>query len=83
VRCLACGRDFVGRVGAKYCSSACRQKAYRSRKRNAVTDDTARDDAIRRLGGMSSVTRDWLRSHDGPLLSVTVGFVKGEGMTLR
>ncbi len=35
-RCLTCGRFFLGR--ATYCSSACRQKAYRTR-RDDVTDE--------------------------------------------
>jgi hypothetical protein len=37
VRCPACGRDFVpARSDARTCSPACRQKAYRDRRR--VTD---------------------------------------------
>lgn len=30
--CDTCGNTFTGRAGAKYCSPACRQKAYRARQ---------------------------------------------------
>ena len=30
--CAACGEHFLGRTDAAYCSTACRQRAYRSRK---------------------------------------------------
>src|SRR5262245_58096783 len=32
--CAECGTELVGRVGSAFCSSACRQRAYRKRKRN-------------------------------------------------
>jgi hypothetical protein len=93
VKCEVCGSEFKARSGAKYCSAACRQKAYRQR----VTDrDAGRKDVLRHLGSGASVTRDGcrrigglppeakkaLRRHKGPLVSVVVGFVKGEGMTV-
>jgi hypothetical protein len=31
--CTVCGGDFYGRTDAAYCSTACRQKAYRARTR--------------------------------------------------
>lgn len=30
--CNECGGMIIGRAGARYCSPACRQKAYRARK---------------------------------------------------
>jgi hypothetical protein len=38
--CDICQTEFYGRIDATYCSTACRQKAYRQRSRNArpVTD---------------------------------------------
>jgi hypothetical protein len=33
--CIVCACDFHGRRDARYCSTACRQKAYRRRSRNA------------------------------------------------
>jgi hypothetical protein len=38
--CDTCKAEFYGRADATYCSTACRQKAYRQRSRNAhpVTD---------------------------------------------
>jgi hypothetical protein len=84
VRCEVCGSEFKGRSGAKYCSGACRQKAYRERrKRNGVTHEAPSNDVVRRIGGMSSVTRDWLRKHKGPLLVCVVGFSKGEPMRIE
>jgi hypothetical protein len=38
ITCQQCGNPFQGRLDANYCSPACRQKAYRSRNTNAVTD---------------------------------------------
>lgn len=32
VTCDVCGKTFAARAGARYCSPACRQKAYRDRK---------------------------------------------------
>jgi hypothetical protein len=32
--CAECGTEFAGRADAAYCSSACRQRAYRKRYRN-------------------------------------------------
>lgn len=43
VQCLACGDNFVPkRAGAKTCSSACRQRAYRQRRdvTDSVKDNT-------------------------------------------
>lgn len=31
--CVVCSNEFVGRAAALYCSDACRQKAYRSRRK--------------------------------------------------
>lgn len=31
--CVECGSEFTARRGARYCSSACRQRAYRKAKR--------------------------------------------------
>jgi hypothetical protein len=33
--CDVCGREFYGRADANYCTTACRQKAYRQRSANA------------------------------------------------
>ncbi len=30
--CTVCGSEFVGRTDARYCSPACRQRAYRTRQ---------------------------------------------------
>ena len=39
--CGECGKTFVPkRAGAKYCSSACKQKAYRLRKQLGQNDHT-------------------------------------------
>lgn len=32
-QCWGCGEELAGRSDARYCSGACRQKAYRDRKR--------------------------------------------------
>ena len=34
ITCSDCGETFYGRAGASYCSSKCRQRAYRSRSTN-------------------------------------------------
>ena len=36
--CLECGADLTGRSDSAYCSSACRQRAYRARTRNATAE---------------------------------------------
>jgi hypothetical protein len=85
--CLTCGRSFeASRSDACYCSDACRQKAYRDRRREScnVTSDTERDGAVRRrIGAMTDATRRWLKSHKGPIASLKVEFRKGEGMTVK
>jgi hypothetical protein len=54
--CRWCGDRFAGRSDARYCSGACRQAAYRKRKRDGVTDDAARSVVVARSGGVLSVT---------------------------
>jgi hypothetical protein len=47
--CVVCGASFRGRVGAKYCTGRCRQKAYRAREARRkcnVTDDTSAGDLV-------------------------------------
>ena len=31
--CIKCGKWFIGRVNAEYCSDACRQAAHRERRK--------------------------------------------------
>jgi hypothetical protein len=54
--CRFCGDRFSGRSDARYCSDACRQAAYRKRKRNAVTDGGACSVAVAGPDGVLSVT---------------------------
>ena len=42
-RCEQCGAELGGRSDARYCGGACRQAAYRDRRRNAVTTETVPD----------------------------------------
>ncbi len=85
--CLTCGRSFEARSDARYCSDACRQQAYRDRRRgncNAVTDAQAPSPKGRRVGGLSDVTRAWLRAHKGQrIAALKVRFRKGEGMSVK
>ena len=37
--CARCGDSFIGRANAAYCSSACKQRAHRSRKRRNGNGD--------------------------------------------
>jgi hypothetical protein len=32
-RCAVCGTEFEGRIGKRYCSQVCNQRAYRERLR--------------------------------------------------
>jgi len=85
--CLSCGRTFeASRRDASYCSDACRQQAYRDRRRASrnVTDDTEPTPDLRRLGAWSDVTRRWLRAHSGQVIaSLKVQFRAGEGMSVE
>jgi hypothetical protein len=36
--CALCGTEFYGRADAAYCSTGCRQKAYRTRTRNELAE---------------------------------------------
>jgi hypothetical protein len=54
--CRWCGDRFSGRVDARYCSDACRQAAYRKRKRDGVTDGGARSVSERVSHDVTSVT---------------------------
>jgi hypothetical protein len=40
LHCWLCGIAFYGRVDARYCSAACRQKAHRKRNAGRVVDTT-------------------------------------------
>ena len=40
LRCCVCGSAFYGRVDARYCCGACRQKAHRARARAALRTAT-------------------------------------------
>jgi hypothetical protein len=60
--CRFCGDRFLGRSDACYCSDACRQAAYRKRKRNAVTDGAARPVVSVVSGDVLSVTNGMLPS---------------------
>ena len=51
--CACCGRDFKGRRQARYCSSSCRQQAYRGRK--TVTPETVTRETVTRC---ETVTRN-------------------------
>jgi hypothetical protein len=53
--CEGCGAEFEARSDAVYCSHACRQRAYRERRRH-VTDSAAAVSA--RGAGVASVTDD-------------------------
>ena len=58
--CVACGNGFVGRGRAVFCSAACRQRGYRSRKagdRNAasVTNSGGRIDTVQTGDGVVAV----------------------------
>lgn len=55
--CRFCGDRFSGRSDALYCSDACRQSAYRKRKRDGVTDGGASPVAVAGSDGVVSVTR--------------------------
>ena len=47
--CAVCNTEFHGRADAAYCSTACRQKAYRARTRNSMASlnvTLSRDEAI-------------------------------------
>jgi hypothetical protein len=80
VKCLVCGHDFVARAGARYCSNACRQQAYRLRLR--VTDSKPQNDVQSGSGDLSSVTgdadcREWCYR-----ASAVVTYVRGQGLRL-
>ncbi|KFI96881.1 hypothetical protein [Bifidobacterium stellenboschense] len=50
MKCVECGREFVAKGGGrprKYCSNACRFKAYRERKAEAEADGVEPDNATR------------------------------------
>ena len=58
--CTICGTDFHGRADAAYCSTACRQKAYRTRTRTAIAasrNETASRDVT---GGPVPDGDDWM-----------------------
>lgn len=59
--CSSCGNGFLGRAGAAYCSSACRQRARRSRRGDkcdnaaaAVTDTAVATRAPRRKRALAA-----------------------------
>ena len=48
--CEVCFTDFYARRGAKYCSKACRQFAYRERKKDEKLDTiSAQKEAVEKL----------------------------------
>jgi hypothetical protein len=81
VRCLVCGRDFDARAGARYCSGACRQRAYRLRLR--VTDSKAQKDVQTGSGDLSSVTGDADCREWTCRASAVVTYARGQGLRLR
>jgi hypothetical protein len=59
--CTECRSDFYGRADAVYCSTACRQKAYRARTRNVTP--------IRNVtGGPVPVGDDWMDNRFSDLM---------------
>jgi len=67
--CVVCGSEFVARAGALYCSSACRQKAYRDRQRCNVTDGDAAGESLvlraksSRFSSSTGLVIAWDRGH--------------------
>jgi hypothetical protein len=56
--CSTCGTQFAARGGAAYCSSACRQKAYRQRLSSSAAEREAEREARR------AALPDWMRPPD-------------------
>jgi hypothetical protein len=79
--CVVCGHDFGARAGARYCSNACRQKAYRLRLQG-VTDPKPQNDVQTGSGGLSSVTGDADCREWTCRASAVVTFTKGQGLRL-
>jgi hypothetical protein len=80
--CVICGHDFVARAGARYCSNACRQRAYRLRLERVTDDAKPQNDVQSGSGDLSSVTgdadcREWCYK-----ASAVVTFTKGRGLRL-
>jgi hypothetical protein len=82
--CRFCGDRFDARSGARYCSDACRQAAYRKRKCNVVTDGGARTVIKAVAGDVVSVTDGTLPLQSkcivlGDPVRVVVSFEDGRG----
>ena len=60
--CAGCGTEFDARANAAYCSSACRQRAYR--KRNAAKRRVTVDAAPKYLGRANSKRQIRLLEHE-------------------
>ena len=57
-RCGACGKDYTNRRAARFCSAACKQRAYRGRVQSkAAAAERARDLAQREAERAREATR--------------------------
>jgi hypothetical protein len=54
--CTECGTEFHARAAASYCSTACRQRAYRRRQRDASADGAPTIDSL--ISALERITGD-------------------------
>lgn len=50
-QCLECGTGFYGRIDARFCGGACRQRAYRSRALRSAAARTVPEEQLRDVIG--------------------------------
>jgi hypothetical protein len=62
LQCWQCGTAFYGRVDARYCCGACRQKAHRARATRRAADQVMRSPSLGHIATQARQTQETARN---------------------